>query len=73
MTSFIYDPTEVYNIIGGNSAGGMMILMRNSTFAYVEIYDKYFNLLPITLLSTAVTITFIMSYDVLQSYVAGNV
>ena len=42
----------------------MMVLIKNDTFAFVQLYDKFLNVLGVSKLSNAVNITFKMTDDV---------
>jgi hypothetical protein len=49
-----------------------MILARNDTFTFVQVFDKALNLLSITKLATPVKIIFKLSDEMLTKYLNGS-
>jgi hypothetical protein len=71
LPNFIYDKSEVLGTLA-NPTGCLMVLIKNETFALVQIYDTNILSLNVAKLSKAVKITFKMPEEMRIKYNAGN-
>lgn len=69
---FTYDKNEVFRVASTAQAGGIMIVARNDTFTYVQVYDKALNQLSITKLTTPVKVGFKIPDEMLPKYLNGS-
>lgn len=56
-----------------NPSGAMMVLIKNDTFAFAQVYDKNLNTLNVAKLVKPVNITFKMPEDIRRRYINGTI
>lgn len=73
LPTFSYDKQEVFKTLSSQAQnGGIMILARNETYAFAQVYDRNLNPLSITKLSTPVRMTFRLTEEYRLKYANGS-